>query len=560
MIEVLKLARVYFESTNPAKRGIDMQCGSCGEVIPSDSIFCPECGARQEMSRAGNLPGVGNVGLGGQQVQGGRNFGVVSGEAVMNQNMQQGMPNQGMPPGMMPDIMGQVNQNLQGMPPTQIPDPAYQNQPMPTGGLPPVNVTPLQQNMPTNIGGSRGDMPPPAKGPSLASGIGPVARDAGATQAGGMAVSNNPSLSPTDAMVNRIAEAERAVKNERRSQWLQMNQESAANVLSSIGGELPSHLRSGDDSSAAEFLANAIGSGKDDSGNEALFKRMSEVAVRRVARKRGVAVETPQVKVEDGILTVNVTYIDDGRVLDTPEDLTGAFEHAISTEVALKGLDASVEIKLFKSKDGSVEQIGGENADVAETSDEEMFACEVCDGLVKESDSVCPHCGAIFEDEEEVVAAPARGGPPGRARGGPPGPSRGGPPGPSRGGPPGPSRGGPPKKSGPPGPSKGGPPSRGPGGGPPKKSGPPGPSRGGPPSKGPGGGPPSKGPGGGPPKKSGPPGPSRGGPPSKGPGGGPPKKSGPPSGGPGGPPPKGPGRGPPKKSGPPSGPKRGPPK
>ena len=118
-----------------------MQCGSCGEVIPSDSIFCPECGARQEMSRAGNLPGVGNVGLGGQQVQGGRNFGVVSGEAVMNQNMQQGMPNRGMPPGMMPDIMGQVNQNLQGMPPTQIPDPAYQNQPMPTGGLPPVNLS-----------------------------------------------------------------------------------------------------------------------------------------------------------------------------------------------------------------------------------------------------------------------------------------------------------------------------------------------------------------------------------------------------------------------------------
>ena len=497
MIDVLKLARVYFKSTNPAKRGIDMQCGSCGEVIPNDSIFCPECGARQEMSRAGNLPGVGNVGLGGQQVQGGRNFGVVSGEAVMNQNMQQGMPNQGMPPGMMPDIMGQVNQNLQGMPPTQLPDPAFQNQPMPTGGLPPVNVTPLQQNIPTNIGGSRGDMPPPAKGPSLASGIGPVARDAGATQAGGMAVSNNPSLSPTDAMVNRIAEAERAVKNERRSQWLQMNQESAANVLTSIGGELPSHLRSGDDSSAAEFLANAIGAGKEDSGNEALFKRMSEVAVRRVARKRGVAVETPQVKVEDGILTVNVTYIDDGRVLDTPEDLTGAFEHAISTEVALKGLDASVEIKLFKSKDGSLEQIGGESTEVAETSDEEMFACEVCDGLVKESDSVCPHCGAIFEDEEDVVAAPARGGPPGGTRGGPPGPSRGGPPGPSRGGPP---------------------------------------------------------------KKSGPPGPSRGGPPSKGPGGGPPKKSGPPSGGPGGPPRKGPRGGPPKKSGPPGGPKRGPPK
>ena len=81
-----------------------MQCGSCFEEIPADSIFCPECGARQEMSRAGALPGVGGVGLGGQEVSGGRNFGVVSGEAVMNQHTP-GMPNQGMPPGMMPDIM-----------------------------------------------------------------------------------------------------------------------------------------------------------------------------------------------------------------------------------------------------------------------------------------------------------------------------------------------------------------------------------------------------------------------------------------------------------------------
>ena len=208
-------------------------------------------------------------------------------------------------------------------------------------------------------------------------------------------------------MVNRIAEAERNVKNERRSQWLQMNQESAANVLSSIGGELPSHLKSsGDDSSAAEFLANAIGSGRDDSGNEALFRRMSEVAVRRVARKRGVAVETPQIKHDDGILTVNVTYVDDGRVLDTPEDLSSAFEHAISTEVALKGLAVSVVIALFRSKDGSVAKVTGDLTETAvEESDEEMFACEVCDGLVKESDSECPHCGAVFEDEDEPPAA-----------------------------------------------------------------------------------------------------------------------------------------------------------
>ena len=84
-----------------------MQCGSCTEEIPQDSIFCPECGARQEMSRAGGLPNIGATGLGGQDVSGGRNFGVVSGEAVMNQNVG-GMPNQGMPTGMMPDIMGNI--------------------------------------------------------------------------------------------------------------------------------------------------------------------------------------------------------------------------------------------------------------------------------------------------------------------------------------------------------------------------------------------------------------------------------------------------------------------
>ena len=94
------------------------------------------------------LPGIGGVGLGGQDVSGGRNFGVVSGEAVMNQNMP-GLPNQGMPPGMMPDIMSQIAPTLPG----QMP--------------PPSNVTPLPGQMPPNIGGSRGDMPPAAKGPSL---------------------------------------------------------------------------------------------------------------------------------------------------------------------------------------------------------------------------------------------------------------------------------------------------------------------------------------------------------------------------------------------------------
>jgi len=393
---------------------------------------------------------------------------------------------------------------------------------MPGGVTPmPGGVTPMPGRVPQNIDGAMVGMPPAPKGPSLASGALPTNNNplVSPPQAGGAAVSSNPSLSPTDAMVNRIAEAERTVKNERRSQWLQMNQESAANVLSSIGGELPSHLKStGNESSTAEFLASAIGTGKDDSGNEALFRRMSEVAVRRVARKRGVAVETPQIKSENGILTVNVTYVDDGRVLDTPDDLSSAFEHAISTEVALKGLDVSVVIALFRSKDGAIDKVVGKGEEpVKEESDEEMFACEVCDGLVKESDNECPHCGAVFEEEEEEE--PASRGPP--SRGGPSGPSSGGPPGPSRGGPPGPSRGAPPSKSPPSGPSRESPPKRsGPsGGGPPKSGGPP--KRGGPPTGGPGG----------PPKKSGPS------------GGGPPKSG-----------------GPPKRGGPPGGPKRGPPK
>ena len=217
---------------------------------------------------------------------------------------------------------------------------------------------------------------------------------------------------------------------------------------------------------------------------------MCEVAVRRVARKRGVAVETPQAKLEDGILLVNITYIDDGRVLDTPDELSHAFEHAIQTEIALKGFDYVAEINLYRSKDGEIENLSEEE------EEEEMFACEICDGLVKESDTECPHCGAIFEDDEEEEPQPTSRGPPrGPSRGNPPsGPSRGGPPGgPSRGSPPrGPPRGGPPG-----GPSRGGPP-KGPSKSPPSSSKPSGPSRS--PPKGPGRSPPSGGPKGGPPK------------------------------------------------------------
>lgn len=462
-----------------------MQCDSCGEEIPADSIFCPECGARQDLSRAGGFTAPNSVGLSGQDVTGGRNFGVVSGEAIRQQReMSISDPN-----AISPELMRQIAQNMQNqqnIPPTgNFPPQGFQNQSQPQPSLTPQatanNLGNIQQSNVQNV------------------------------------MSQNQSTSPTDEMVNRLAEAEKAMKSERRNQWLNMNQASASNVLSNLGADLPNHLRN-ETNAAQEILTGALG-GATDAPNDAFLRRMCEVAVRRVARKRGVAVETPQAKLADDILTVNITFIDDGRVLDTPEELMNAFEHAIQTEIALKGFDYVAEINLYRSKDGEIENLS--DAD----NEEEMFACEICDGLVKESDTECPHCGAVFEDEDDEPEPPVRGPP----RGGPPrGPSRGGPPGgPSRSGPPGgPSRGGPPRSLTRPSPPGG--PSRSP----PNK-----PSRS-PPSGGPPKGPSRSPPSGGPPKS-----PSRS-PPSGSPPKGPSRS--PPSGGPKGGPPKGPKRGPPK--------------
>ena len=500
---------------------------------------------------------MGTTSLGGGEVTGGRGFGVVSGEAVRQQRdlQQQGMP-QGIPADILQNIASGIQQQNNLPPGSQLPPQQpgqfpnqMSNQFPQQQPIVPQGQQPMQQGLPTN-NVQQSDLPQQPRGPTLASGAVPstnVESQLG-KQLGGTTVSNNPTASPTDAMVNHLAETERAVKNERRNQWLNMNQSSASNVLANLGADLPSHLREAQGiTPAAEVIAGAMGQSPADGPNDALLRRMCEVASRRVARKRGVAVETPEAKVVDGTLVVNLTYVDDGRVLDTPEDLSSAFEHAIQTEVALKGYDMAVEIVLKCMKDGEVTTIGEE----AEEDDEEMFACEVCDGLVKESDPKCPHCGAIFEEEEEEVVEQTRKGPPGPSRSGPPGPSRAGPPGPSRSGPPGPKKGGPPgpSKSGPPGPKKGGPPG-------PSKSGPPGPKKGGPP------GPKKGGPPG--PKKGGPPGPSKSGPPGPkkgGPPGGGPKKGGPPGpskSGPPGPKKGGPPKGGPKKGGPP-GPKRGPP-
>ena len=430
-----------------------MDCSVCGEEIPDDSLFCPECGARQDPSNSGAM--------------GGRNFGVVSSQAIHTTHEMQSSDASGGSASASPaDFMNQIAGQMAGDSVSQ--------------------TTPPQQFTPS------------------------------------------PHASITDQVVDQIVESEKAEKADARNEWLAMNQQTASGVLAGLaGGEVPSHLATS--SGSARFLDDGQDVGldkkraKSNQPSTSLLRRMAEVATRRVARKRGVAVESPQVALtDDDTIQVNVTYIDDGRVLDTPPDLSNAFEHAIATELALKGFDIGIEISLFRSMDGDIELVWGDSPDGTDDDDfdddEELFACDDCGYYpIRESDSSCPQCGAQFIDDEDEFeeSAPSRGAPP---RGGPSGPPRGpsgGPGGPPRGPSRGPSRGpggGPPSR----GPS-GGPPSRGPSGGPPSR----GPS-GGPPSRGPSGGPPSRGPSGGPPSRG-----PKGGPPSRGKGG-PPKRKGPP--------------------------------
>ena len=447
-----------------------MQCESCGEEIPSDSLFCPECGSRVNASGGGMSPAPATTPTPAHEP--------ISEMSVDPSHFQQPINPQGM--------MGQE-----------------QTQPSP------VDSQMGAQNFLSSLAADMTGQSPTAA-PNVDS-----------------------ARSAQDMVVDAMVEADREKKANARSAWLSMNQQSASDFLNAVGAVqgAPNIDRSSTSLDEVEPFNPPQQNRVPSSSNlpsDTLVRRMVEVAVRRVGRKRGVGVETPQVKAEGSEIRVNVTYIDDGRVLDNPPELHGAFEHAIDTEIRLKGYDVDLFLALFRSKDGNISFSWGEEPQ-SQTAhdDEEMFECGACGGLVRESDSICPTCGAEFLDEDEEPepeplprgsgpsGGPSRGGPPGGpSRGGPPGgPSRGGPPGgPSRGGPPGgPSRGGP---SG--GPSRGGP-SGGPRrGGPP--SGPKGPSRGGPPS-----GP--KGPSG--PKKGGPPnGPKKGGPPS-GPKG--PKRKGPPN-------------------------------
>ena len=76
-----------------------MQCAACGESIPDDSMFCPECGARQ----GGGATGVPGQAPAAQPNMGGAPMGGFPQQGAPQGYPQQGLPPQGMPQqGMMP--------------------------------------------------------------------------------------------------------------------------------------------------------------------------------------------------------------------------------------------------------------------------------------------------------------------------------------------------------------------------------------------------------------------------------------------------------------------------
>lgn len=551
-----------------------MLCQSCEEEIPDDSNFCPECGTRQDLSAVGSFDSE-PTNFGGQPQNPEPQAAPMPQSQPQPQNqvpaqqspqIQGGLPGQGGQPHEflqhIASSMGGPGQPVTHQQGIETMEQATQNQPI-QGGVVPMGQQPVS------------------------GGVVSIGEDPGFTDSG---VGRQPATK-TDAVVDAIQNAEKVKKADARSAWLSMNQAAANEFLDKIDPGMPAHLREEKTSqSATRFLdePDQVESVAPTSAPSlTLLRRMAEVAVRRVARKRGVAVDAPQVALKDGIVRINVTYIDDGRVLDNPSDLSNAFIHAIDTEMRLKGYDLVSQFSLFRSREGEVDHVWGELEDEPEEDAGDLFACEACGHYpVREDAPSCPSCGAEFfdEDEEEPEPMPAArgpGGPRGGPSGGPGGPRHGGPPGASRGpggpgspgGPGGPKRG-PSGPGGPGGPSRGpGGPKRGSGGpggpggakrgpgGPGGSSGPGGPSRGpGGPKRGPGGpGGPSRGPGGPGGPKRGPGGPSRGGPggPSRGPGGpggGEPKGPGGPRRGPGGGPSKGGPPGPrgPKRKGPPS--------
>ena len=162
-----------------------------------DSIFCPECGTRQNLSRASFEPQQQQSLSGGEAVV--RGTGVVPPQAFAanQQNTPQAsgdfhessiasLPN---------DLVSQIAASVQ---PEQLQQQA------------PPQQTPIQ-SMPAD-GPSLSQIPsgPVASGPTIV----PMTTDLGSA----------PVTSPADDLVERIHVAEKEIKEEQRSKWLEMNE------------------------------------------------------------------------------------------------------------------------------------------------------------------------------------------------------------------------------------------------------------------------------------------------------------------------------------------------
>ena len=172
-----------------------MFCDSCGEEVPDDSIFCPECGARQNLSRASI--GVSNESLSGGTVTS-TGSGVITPQAFSNNQINSNTS-------ISSDLMSQIASKVQ---------PNERN----LTGIPPISQTPVPS------------------GPTIV----PITQEMGESK----------TSSPTDELVERIMMAEKEIKEEQRNKWLQMN-ETASDVLSKVNSDLPSHLRPTDKKTSA---------------------------------------------------------------------------------------------------------------------------------------------------------------------------------------------------------------------------------------------------------------------------------------------------------------------
>ncbi len=308
-----------FLSAGPyARMNMAEMCVQCGEELAPESLFCTECGARQAYSPSQ----------------------VSTPPAMTHQASVTDLSS----------IVGSSETLATGSPP--------QATEVGQGGVTAAPLGGLRTSGTPTIGEHGGRASDVLKG--IAQGLNrtePSPEDEKTKNAATMGIEQRREYnSPTDQLVEDINIADREVKGRQRQAWLEMNKDGTeAAAPQAVTAELPPHLRE-ETTSVSTPSTPVI-----DAPDPALFRRMTEVAMRRVARKRGISVEAPQVKDSDGIFMVNLTYNDDGRVLDTPDELMDAFDHAITTEASLKGYDVVLEVNIFRNQDGKIERVAGQS-------------------------------------------------------------------------------------------------------------------------------------------------------------------------------------------------------